>query len=107
MLRFLARFLGFWLVAAALVAAVVDGAKSIAASALVISPVAATWADLSDLLGRGSGSEAQWQAAWPLDTLMRWLISAPSVAVLAVLGVLLLLAGAKRRSPSIGREFAA
>ena len=44
MLRFLSRFLGFWLVAAAVVMGVVDGAKSIAASAVVTTSLAEVWA---------------------------------------------------------------
>ena len=62
MLRFLSRFLGFWLVAAALVAGVVDGAKSIAASALVITPLAETLCH--DLGGRRRPAQS---AAGPLD----------------------------------------
>jgi hypothetical protein len=108
MLRFFARFVGFWLVAAALVAAVVDGAKSIAASALVITPVAATWTELTALLSRGEAeAEGQWTAPWPLDIAVAWLLTFPTVAVLAGFGVFFLVLGAKRRRPSIGREFPA
>jgi hypothetical protein len=108
MLRFLARLLGFWLVAAALVAAVVDGAKSIAASGLVLTPVAETWAALVALAG---GEEMSGQTAlempWPLDVAFAWLLSAPSVVVLAVVGIFFLVVGAKRRRSSLGREFPA
>ena len=40
MLRTLARFLGIWLLAAALVVAVIDGAKSLAASEVVVTDMA-------------------------------------------------------------------
>jgi len=108
MLRFIARFFGFWLVAAALVAAIVDGAKSIAASALVTTPLFETWTTIAALMGAQDAAEATPpNAPWPLDLALAWLLAAPSVVVLAVIGVALLVVGAKRRRPSLGREFAA
>ncbi len=108
MLRFLARFLGYWLVAAALVAVVVDGAKSIAASAFVTTPLADTWALIEPLVAGGHAAEpaAAAPAPWPLDVAAAWLLAAPTAAVAAALGVLLLRAGRKRRAASFGREFA-
>lgn len=46
MFRFLARFIGLWLVAGALIALVVDGAKSIAAGSIVTTPLGQLWYDL-------------------------------------------------------------
>ncbi len=107
MLRFIARFLGFWLIAGALVAAVVDGAKSIAASALVLTPVADTYATLA-ALGKPDGTEiAIPTAPWPLDVPLAWLMAAPTAVVLAALGVAFLVLGARRRRPFLSREFAA
>jgi hypothetical protein len=103
-LRFVSRFLGFWLLAAGLVAAVVDGAKSIAASALVLTPVAESWATLTG----GAPAAAEPSALrWPLNIAVDWLLTAPTVAIVGVLGVLLLILGAKRRPPQLGREYAA
>jgi hypothetical protein len=42
MLLFLPRFVGLWFVAGALVAATLDAAKSIAASAVIMTPLGAT-----------------------------------------------------------------
>ena len=68
MLRFLARFIGFWLVAAAVVFAVVDGAKSIAASGLVTTPVAEAWAYFAAAgTVADRTAEAPFNAPWPLD----------------------------------------
>ena len=111
MLRFIARFAGYWLIAAALVAAVVDGAKSIAASALVLTPLAETWATLS-ANGEGGGEavvppSAGAPGAEPLDAVVQWLLAAPTAAVLGIIGFLLLAAGRRRRRPALGREFAA
>ena len=106
MLRLLARSLGFWLVAAAVVAAVVDGAKTIAASSLVITPLAETVA----LVAAGVRAEApvvpeDWP--WLLSLPLQFLLAAPTVFVLAVPGIVFLVLGAKRRPPSLSREFAA
>jgi hypothetical protein len=109
MLRFLARFIGFWLVAAALVAAVIDGSKSIAASALVITPLAESWAAISALAGEPAAAPAGAESSplpWPLDLALSWFLSAPTVLALAVAGVVFLILGAKRRGIVIGREFA-
>src|SRR5690606_5071230 len=47
MLRFIARFLGLWLLAGALVALVIDGARTIAASQMVMTPLGGLWRDTS------------------------------------------------------------
>jgi len=107
MLRFFSRFLGFWIVAAGLVAAVVDGAKSIAASSLVLTPVSETY---TTILSVGQPTPAPIEiptAPWPLDLPLAWLMAAPTAAVLAGLGVALLVLGARRRRPFLSREFAA
>ena len=108
MLRFLSRFLGYWLLAAALVAAVVDGAKSIAASAMVTTSVAETWATLQALVASGEAVEAASSstAPWPLDFIANWLLTAPTAVIAATLGLVLLVLGRKRRAASFGREFA-
>ena len=106
MLRFASRFLGFWLVAAALVAGVVDGAKTIAASSLVLTSVADTWT----LSASPAGSPAPMEpiaAPWPVDLILQFLLGAPTVVLLGALGAAFLILGAKRRPPSLSREFAA
>ena len=107
MLRFIARTLGFWLVAAALVAAIVDGAKSIAGSRLITTSLAESWAAIGKLAG---WEETElWAPAdliWPLDVAAAWLVSAPTIIVLAVPGVALLMLGAKRQRLSMDGEFA-
>ncbi|HEX9906687.1 MAG TPA: PetM family of cytochrome b6f complex subunit 7 [Propylenella sp.] len=105
MIRLASRFLGFWLVAAALVAAVVDGAKSIAASGLVITPLSETWAVIAAFTGRDAAEPLT--APWPLDLALASLAAFPTVLALAVLGIFFLVVGAKRRPTQFGREYAA
>ena len=106
MLRFLARFVGVWLLAGALVAGVVDGAKSIAASTVALTSVGESWAGLARLLD-GTEAPPEGPATWPFDAIAAWLLSAPTFAVLAVAGAALLAAGRRRRSTYLGREYAA
>ena len=129
MIRFLARFFGYWLVAAALVAGTVDGAKSIAGSRIVLTPLSETWATLASV-GRGdetdvaaadrqalravAGSDAPLAAPeppprplpWPAGPAVAMLMAAPTVLVLGILGFALLVAGRRRRRVTFGREFA-
>jgi hypothetical protein len=107
MLRLVLRFFGFWLVAGALVAAVVDGAKSIASSAFVTTSLAETWMTLTTASGAEGVPPDFSSAPWPINLLIAGLFAAPAVAVLLVPGVLLLMAGAKRKRHPLGREFAA
>jgi hypothetical protein len=93
MLRFALRFLGVWLFAAALVMAVVDGAKSIAASAVVTTPVA----DVLAALAARQPAAAASALPWPLDLAVAWFLAAPAAAILAFLGVGLLVVGRRRR----------
>ena len=109
MFRFLARFLGVWLVAAAMVIAVVDGARSIAASQVVLTPLSASWAFVSEAAGRAPVEAGEAAGLpWPFDVALAWLLTAPSAAVLAIIGFALLLAGHKRRErDAFGRHFPA
>jgi hypothetical protein len=107
MLRLLSRFIGYWCVAAALVAAVVDGAKSIAASTLVTTPLSESWAMVVSLDKSAGAAPGSMALPWPLDAVLAWLANVPTVAALAVLGFLFLAAGRKRRPAQFSREFAA
>ena len=101
MLRFLLRFAGLWLVAGAFVAIVIDGTRSIAAGALVITPLRDAWsavhaASLDRLRGAGEGAGS--------ETLLPFLLGVPVWAVLGVTGLLLLAAGRKPRRIAIGHS---
>jgi MYXO-CTERM domain-containing protein len=100
MLRFFSRFLGVWTVAGALVVAIIDGSRSIAASALTYTRAADTWSLLGGTRSDGAGTLAA------LEPALAWLMDAPTAAILAVLGFLLLAAGRRRRRGLPGREFA-
>ena len=114
MLRTFARFLGIWLLAAALVVAVIDGAKSLAASEVVVTDMASALAMVEQVL---PGPEAPTNAPTGAPTaapaeeqglgLVEIFRMAPAAPLLALAGVLLLIVGRRRRRHPLGREFMA
>lgn len=106
MIAFLARFAGLWLIAGALVALVVDGTKTIAGTALTITPLRQTWSLL------GANSLAAFQefvqtkiephvGHWVWDPAIQWILSLPTWAVLGVVGGWLAYMGRKRRAAAV------
>lgn len=96
MIRFLVRFLGYGLVAAGFVSLVIDGARSIANSAPVITPLAETLATL--LRERYALIQpAIERNIHPLlwDPVLLWLTLAPTALVALGLGFLLVRLGAR------------
>jgi hypothetical protein len=108
MVRGLLRFIGFWFLAAALIAAVLDGARSIAMSHLVYTPVAEAWATLFPdslaELGRLVVTDLGQPWLWTLAT--TWLLGAPVAVGLGLIGFLLVVAGRKRRPDILARQYA-
>lgn len=96
MLRFLLRFIGFWLLAGGFVALIVDGTRSIAASRLLLTSASDAWLALApDSLSR---LEAAGHGRWPLlwDYGAAPVLGLPVFFVLVVLGVILLALGQVR-----------
>lgn len=101
MLALLARILGLWLVAAALVELVVDATRSIANSGIEITPLGGSW--LAQVPARLTGTEPLTPQdleamvnplVW--NALLRWLLMLPGWAVLGVVGFALLYIGRRR-----------
>ncbi|MBV6488658.1 MAG: hypothetical protein H3C55_05960 [Pseudorhodoplanes sp.] len=103
MIRFLFRFAGLWVLAAAFIFLIYDGTKSIAdRSSFFVTRGKDVWAaihqtsliDLQPMLERRLG-------AWAWDPAAVTLLNQPAWLVLGVLGVLLVLLG-RRKKPVIG-----
>ena len=101
MIGFLSRFAGLWLIAGALVALVVDGSKTIAASSLTITSLGATWA----VINPGTLMRAQeffqrsvetYVGHWLWDPLIQWILMLPTWLVLSALGAWLVYVGRRR-----------
>ncbi len=99
MIRFLFRFLGLWLLAGAFVALVIDGTRSVSASRLVFAPLRDAWtmfdsAHLAAIEKKFEGSL--------LEPALTLLLSLPFFAFLALIGLLLLLIGRRKREIRVG-----
>jgi hypothetical protein len=102
MIRFFLRMLGLFSLAAAFILVIYDGTKSIASNAVVLTSVRALW----DTLSAGSLASLrplieQNTVPYLWDPVVTTFLSWPSWAVLAVLGIVLIVLGRKRK-PLIG-----
>lgn len=101
MLSFLARAVGLVLLAVAVVSAVLDLTRTVAASALVATPLGESWSAVSPgtrALAQEAVSERLAPFVW--DGPVTWLLALPTWAVFGALAVLLLWAGRRRATYS-------
>ncbi len=98
MFRFLFRILGLVAVAVGLVGIVVDGAKSIAAHALVVTPLGEAWAMLApQSLQAIEDASTTNGIGFLWDPVLVSILALPNWLVLTVVGYLLIAATAPRR----------
>jgi len=102
MIRFLFRLLGLICLAAAFLLFVYDGTKSIAANNLYFTSVRVLW----DLVNAASLAKLKpllvpYAHGYLWDPVMLTILAAPAWSLLGVLGILLILAG-RRKKPLIG-----
>jgi hypothetical protein len=103
MLLFLPRFIGLWFVAGALVAITIDAAKSIAASALTLTPFGAALHALAPATLLAAQTFVQQSlephlGGWVWNPLIQSILLLPTWVVLGVVGFLLSYVG-RRRGP--------
>lgn len=100
MIRFLFRLVGIVIFAAAFVALVIDGARSIAASEITVTPLQPVVEALDPgVLIRAQTAAEGHSVSWIWDPAALWLLAQPTFAVLGVLALLLLVIGRKPRPP--------
>lgn len=87
LIKFLLRLAGYVLLAAAFVAAVVDGSKSVAASAFVYTPLREIWSDLS---AASLAATLDWLSVSRAGNMLLPLFDYPLWAVAAPVGIVLL-----------------
>ncbi|RIK83251.1 MAG: hypothetical protein DCC69_14630 [Hyphomicrobiales bacterium] len=106
MFKALLRLLSMILLAVAVIMAVLDATRSIAAGSLVTTPLGASWMALSpDSLHRFEALVTANLPALAWDPVALGLLGLPGFAVFAALSLLVALAG--RRRPRRERRFAA
>ncbi len=101
MIRFFARFLGLWTLAAAFVFLVYDGTKSIAGNAIFITRLSDVWNMVSASSLAALEPAIKSYAPWLWDPAITWVLGSPAWAVFGVLGAVLILLG-RRKKPLIG-----
>jgi len=106
MIAFLSRFVGLWLIAGALVALVVDATKTVAASALIVTPLGLAWTNLGEASKMSVQEFVQqkieaFTGHWIWDPLIQWILILPTWAVLGAAGFLLTYLGRQRRRKAV------
>ena len=97
MVRFVFRFIGWWLLAGAFVAFVVDGTRSISASRLVLTPFGIAWDSLHPTSFDAMRNWVEGQLpGWVYNPIILSVLLTPLWIILGVLGFLLFLMGRKR-----------
>lgn len=102
MIRFVFRFVGLWILAAAFIFLIYDGTKSIAANRLYITKVLDTWnaVHFTSLQALQPWVE-QRVGPWVWEKVMTQVLNAPTWIALGIIGILLILLGRKKK-PLIG-----
>ena len=102
MIRFLLRFAGLWILAAAFVWLIIDGTKSIAGNTIFVTKLGKTWYEISpnSLLLLQPAIERH-VSQWLWNPVVQTVLEQPTWLVLGVLGSLLILLGRKKK-PLIG-----
>ncbi|MEZ5787667.1 MAG: hypothetical protein R3D62_14615 [Xanthobacteraceae bacterium] len=102
MIRFILRFLGLWILAAAFIFLVYDGTKSIAANAIQFTIAKDLWSSIDQ------GSRAAFESwvmtnlpPWVWDPVVRTILDQPAWLILGVLGAFMIILG-QRKKPLIG-----
>jgi hypothetical protein len=102
MIRFIFRFFGLWILAAAFIFLIYDGTKSIAdRSDFFITKASDVWSAIHQNSLAGLQSLVQQAAPWLWDPVGVTILAQPAWLVLAVIGILLIVVGRKKK-PLIG-----
>jgi hypothetical protein len=101
MIRFVLRFIGLWILAAAFIFLIYDGTKSIADRVIYITKIGDVWSAVhqNSLLALKPAIERY--VAWLWDPAMTTFLAQPTWLVLGIFGIVLTLLGRKKK-PLIG-----
>ena len=99
MIRFLFRLLAMISLSVAVIMAVLDGARSVAASAVSLKPLGISWFETSpDTLNLAQALVQRYLLPVIWDPFMIWVLNQPGFAVMGVLSLLLYIVGHKRKT---------
>ena len=97
MIRFLFRFLGLLCLALAFILLVYDGTKSIADQRIYITSVTDVWVAVNEASLTQLKPAIERLAVWLWDPVVVKILAAPSALVLAIIGMVFILIGRKKR----------
>jgi len=98
--NFLFKILGMFVLALALVFAVLDVTRSITASQIILTPLVETWEDLGpDSLLAGRSLVQDWTHPYLWDPVIAFILKLPSWLVFWLVSMMLLKLGQKRENP--------
>lgn len=98
MIRFLFRLLAMITLCIAVIMAVLDGARSVAASAIKLKPLGASWYETSpETINLAQAIIQRYLLPVIWDPAMIWVLNQPGFAVMGVLSLLLYIIGYKRK----------
>jgi hypothetical protein len=98
MIRFIFRFFGLWILAAAFIFLIYDGTKSIAdRTDFFITKTSDVWSAIHQNSLAGLQSLVQQAAPWLWDPVGVTILAQPAWLVLAVIGILLIVIGRKKK----------
>jgi hypothetical protein len=103
MIRFLLRFLGLWVLAAAFVFLIYDGTKSIAGNAIFVTKAGDVWFNVhQNSLQLVQPAVERYVGDWLWQSgIQPYLLEQPAWLVLGILAIILILLGRKKK-PLIG-----
>ena len=101
MIRFVFRFAGTLLLAGGFAALLYDGTRTIAANTLSMTPLSFTWNNFHSASLQSFQNMVEKNVPFLWDPFLRTLLAAPTWSVFAVVGLLLMLIGRKKK-PVIG-----
>lgn len=100
MFQFLFRAVGLIVLALALVAAILDLTRSIAASAIILTPVSASWQSVSARTMAAAEEQARsYLGGYLWDPVLLWVLSVPTWLLLWLVAMVLLWVGQRRGNP--------
>lgn len=98
MLKFIARILGLWLIAVALVAIVLDGTRTIAAAQWAVKPLGQYWYEWSpSTLNLSQAAVQRYVDPGLWDPVILWILQQPVWISFGALGFFLVWLGDRRR----------
>lgn len=98
MIRFLFRLLAMIALCVAVIMAVLDGARSVAASAIKLKPLGVSWYETSpETINLAQAIIQRYLLPVIWDPAMIWVLNQPGFAVMGVLSLLFYIIGYKRK----------